>query len=183
MNTFSKIAVNCSEPPERPGSGTWAWNLEYKYRTEITYTCGPFGNFKGEDGERYTELTSYCAWNKTWTPSELDPCVAASCQVIPFPDPGTGLVYQPEEGSSLSLQSEFTVYNPRIKPTFQMNFPGPDFCKGNGDIMLIVGTYPMVKGFLKLTISIFPILRKRRSHSKSSLLLMDLMRLFMQALT
>ena len=74
----------------------------------------------------------------------LGPCVAASCQVIPFPDPDTGLVYQPEEGSSLSLQSEFTVYNPKIKPKFQMNFPGPNFCKGNGDIMLIVGIYPMV---------------------------------------
>ena len=142
--------MNCSEPPERPGSGTWAWNLEYKYRTEITYTCGPFGNFKGEDGEKYTELVSYCAWNKTWTPSVLDPCVAASCQVIPFPDPGTGLVYQPEEGSSLSLQSEFTVYNPKIKPKFQMNFPGPDFCKGNGDIMLIVGIYPMVNTLLNI---------------------------------
>lgn len=73
--------------------------------------------------------------------------MAASCQVIPFPDPGTGLVYQPDGDNSISLQSEFTVYNPRIKPKFEMKFPGPEFCKGNGDIMLVVGTYPIVRDF------------------------------------
>ena len=145
--TFSILAVNCTDPPERPGTGTWDWNLEYKYGTEISYTCGPFGNFQGPDGEKYSEQISYCAWNKTWTPSVLDPCVAASCQVIPFPDPGTGLVYQPDGDNSISLQSEFTVYNPRIKPKFEMKFPGPEFCKGNGDIMLVVGTYPIVRDF------------------------------------
>ena len=38
-------AVNCTEPPEKPGAGTWEWNGELIYETEILYTCGPYGNF------------------------------------------------------------------------------------------------------------------------------------------
>ena len=38
-------AVNCTEPPEKPGAGTWEWNGELVYETEILYTCGPYGNF------------------------------------------------------------------------------------------------------------------------------------------
>ena len=28
-------AVNCTEPPERPGAGTWEWNKDYSFETEI----------------------------------------------------------------------------------------------------------------------------------------------------
>ena len=31
--------------PEKPGAGTWEWNGELIYETEILYTCGPYGNF------------------------------------------------------------------------------------------------------------------------------------------
>ena len=74
-------AVNCTDPPEKAGSGTWEWNGEYKFDTKITYTCGPFGNFENGTGSKYPELISTCAWNRTWVPGQLDPCVATSCQV------------------------------------------------------------------------------------------------------
>ena len=130
-------AVNCTDPPEKPGSGTWEWNQELSYATEILYTCGPFGNFQSESGDKYPDLTVHCAWNKSWTPAKLDPCVATSCQVIPFPDEDTGLVYQPEGEDSIDFDSEFNVYNPRIP--HKMNFPGAEFCSDNKEIMMIVG--------------------------------------------
>ena len=68
------LAVNCSEPPERPPPGTWEWNKEYSYETSIIYTCGPYGNFKNAEGRKYEELTTVCAWNKTWSPPVLDEC-------------------------------------------------------------------------------------------------------------
>ena len=140
--------MNCTDPPEKPGSGTWEWNGDFKFGTQISYTCGPFGNFQNGTGAKYPELVSSCAWNKTWVPSVLDPCVATSCQVIPFPPPETGLMYQPEDENSISFQSEFMVYNPRLP--FVMRFPGAQFCDGNGDIMMVVGTYPSVNILLCL---------------------------------
>ena len=48
----------------------------------MTYTCGPYGNFQGgETGGKYDLVVSTCGWNRSWTPSSLDPCVATSCQV------------------------------------------------------------------------------------------------------
>lgn len=142
-------AINCTEPPERPESGTWDWKSEYKYNTDIKYTCGPFGSFKSENGETYIEKIVSCGWNQTWVPSSLDPCVATSCQIIPFPDPSTGLLYQPEGEDAIQLQSEYTVYNPRMP--FTMNFPGSDFCSGK-DILLIVGKYPKVEKIVAIRI-------------------------------
>ena len=69
---FNCLAVNCSEPPARPGAGTWEWNKEYSYQTSIIYTCGPYGNFKNEEGQKYEEFITECAWNKTWMPPVLD---------------------------------------------------------------------------------------------------------------
>ena len=78
------IAVNCTEPPERPGTGTWEWNGDYKFGTEITYTCGPFGNFIDSTGENYPVTVARCSWGQVWDPIVLDPCVATSCQVISY---------------------------------------------------------------------------------------------------
>ena len=77
-------AVNCTEPPERPGTGTWEWNGNYKYGTEITYTCGPFGNFIDSTGENYPVTVARCSWGQVWDPIVLDPCVATSCQVSSY---------------------------------------------------------------------------------------------------
>ena len=152
--------MNCTEPPERPTSGTWEWNGELVYDTKVLYTCGPFGNFQGGDGIKYAELTSTCAWNKTFSPGALDPCVATSCQVrsflsllvsiliiciyfhqvIPFPPPEIGMEYSPDENNKITLASEFNIYNPKLPLT--MKFPGPEFCIDNGDIMMIVGSIP-----------------------------------------
>ena len=91
----------------------------------------------------------------------LDPCVAASCQVknsiinenktvliynpwiqvIPFPPPDSGLVFQPDPDNPITLQSEYNVYNPKLPLT--MGFPG-DFCGDNGNLMMIVGSVPKV---------------------------------------
>ena len=78
---FPFKAVNCTEPPERPGSGTWEWNGEFKFGTDIVYTCGPFGNFMNESGYKYPLTLATCSWGQLWDPPQLDPCVAASCQV------------------------------------------------------------------------------------------------------
>ena len=74
--TIDKIhlAVNCSDPPQRPAAGTWEWNQEYVYETEIIYTCGPYGSFIDSDGQFYENQISRCEWNKTWTPEVLAEC-------------------------------------------------------------------------------------------------------------
>ena len=68
------LAVNCSDPPQRPAAGTWEWNQEYVYETEIIYTCGPYGSFIDSDGQFYENQISRCEWNKTWTPEVLAEC-------------------------------------------------------------------------------------------------------------
>lgn len=61
-------------PPPRPSTGTWEWDSSLAYKTEIIYTCGPFGQFKSSKGKLRQEIIATCNWNKTWTPSVLDPC-------------------------------------------------------------------------------------------------------------
>ena len=114
-----------------------------EYGTEASYTCGPYGNFQSPQGTKYDLTVSTCAWNKTWSPSVLDPCVATSCQVIPFPPPDIGMQHAPDEKNKITLESEFTVYNPRLP--FTMKFPGSQFCAENGDIMMVVGSIPEVR--------------------------------------
>ena len=76
-------------------------------------------------------------------------------QVVPFPDPETGLIYQPENENSISFTSEFIVYNPRMK--YSMNFPDIEFCGESDDILLIVGTFPIVSIIHKILSSPSPI--------------------------
>ena len=134
---FSIVAVNCSDPPERPPSGTWEWDGNKEYNSVAQYTCGLYGKFRDTNGYKYEELTSVCGWNKSWVPEVFDPCVATSCQYIPFPPPEVGMIYVPDEQNSLSLLSESSFYNPQLPLT--MNFPGPSFCEENGEILMIVG--------------------------------------------
>ena len=153
-------AVNCTEPPERPTSGTWEWNGELIFATEVLYTCGPFGNFQDPEGYKYADLVSTCAWNKTFSPASLDPCVATSCQVIPFPPPEIGMEYSPDENNKITLASEFNIYNPRLP--MKMDFPGPQFCSDNGDVLLIIGSIPeeIIKPRHTLFNLLFPFLHK-----------------------
>ena len=67
--------------------------------------------------------------------------------MVPFPDPETGLIYQPEDENSISFTSEFIIYNPRLKYT--MNYPNIDFCGEGDNIMLLVGSFPAVSRYLK----------------------------------
>ena len=53
-------AVNCSHPPEKAAAGTWEWNGNFNYGTEVLFTCGPYGNFLDAEGFLYEELTSTC---------------------------------------------------------------------------------------------------------------------------
>ena len=139
---FCISAINCTDdPPERPSSGTWEWSGSLEYDTSVAYTCGPYGNFENSYGEKYELIESVCAWNKTWVPSTLDRCVATFCQVIPFPPPETGMIFQPDPNNPITLQSEYNVYNPKLP--FKMDFPDT-FCGDNGDILLIVGKIPLV---------------------------------------
>ena len=145
-------AVNCTEPPGRPSSGTWEWSGEVDYGTTVLYTCGPYGNFQGPDGVKYAEVVSQCVWNKTFSPGSLDPCVATSCQVIPFPPAEIGMEYSPDENNRITLASQFNIYNPKLP--LNMKFPGPEFCSDNGDIMMIVGSVPEVRNISYLFISL-----------------------------
>ena len=136
------VAVNCTdEPPERPSSGTWEWSGGIEYATTATYTCGPYGNFENPGGVKYESVESVCAWNKTWSPAVLDKCVATYCQVIPFPPEETGMIFEPDPLNPITLQSEYTVYNPRLP--LKMQFP-QSFCGDNDQMMLIVGRIPRV---------------------------------------
>ena len=111
--------MNCTDPPEKPAAGTWEWNGELIYETDILYTCGPYGNFLSPDGLLYEELVAVCAWNKTWVPSVLDTCAATSCQEIPFPPKETGLVYTPDEKNNITLASG----EPRLLQLHPQSFP------------------------------------------------------------
>ena len=53
-------AVNCTHPPEKAAAGTWEWNGNLNYGTEVLYTCGPYGNFLDAEGFLYEELISTC---------------------------------------------------------------------------------------------------------------------------
>lgn len=78
-------SVNCTEPPERPGTGTWEWSGDYQYLTQIEYTCGPYGQFMGADGQLYSQSIAECQWNKTWAPHTLDPCQGElNIETVPF---------------------------------------------------------------------------------------------------
>ena len=162
FQNLNVLAVNCTDPPEKPGAGTWQWNGSFEYQTKISYTCGPYGNFvrfsfallyncpnithsvllSQGNGGFYEESVTECGWNKTWVPSTLDPCVATSCQQIPFPPERIGLVYTPDEKNNITVASEFSVYNPTLPMV--MKFKGREFCEENQQQMLLVGRMPLV---------------------------------------
>ena len=48
--------------------------------------------------------------------------------------------YSPDENNKITLASEFNIYNPRLP--MKMDFPGPQFCSDNGDVLLIIGSIP-----------------------------------------
>ena len=75
-------------------------------------------------------------WNKTWLPTQLLPCVANSCPIIPFPPKFTGLLFEPDEESSFSVVSEFAQYSPKIPSLLPVP---PDFCIKEGTIAMAVG--------------------------------------------
>ena len=133
------LAVNCTEAPEKPGAGTWEWSKSIAYGTEAHYTCGPYGNFIGGDGEMYETTISKCEWNKTWTPSVLDPCVAKSCPVIPFPPDETGMILLQDPDNVITLESASAKYSPRIPAA--VLFPGAEMCT-DGGVFMVVGTIP-----------------------------------------
>ena len=56
--------------------------------------------------------------------------------------------HAPDEKNQITLESEFTFYNPKL--AFSMNFPGPQFCGDNGDVMMIVGIIPEVRNTLTI---------------------------------
>lgn len=125
----------------RPPSGTWNWNGGINYRNNITYTCGPYGKLRLDNGTTVSSLVSTCAWNKTWSPATLPPCIATHCPIIPFPPPSTGLIFHTStaKGSdSFLLTSQFSAFGPRIPA--RLPFPGPGFCQAEQkQVMMAIG--------------------------------------------
>ena len=122
-----------------PPGGTWEWDKSIGYATEAHYTCGPYGNFIDAAGELYETLVSVCSWNKSWTPSEMDPCVAVACPVIPFPPEDSGMILMEDADNMITLETESSKYSPRLPVT--LKFPGAELCT-DGGVMLVVGTIP-----------------------------------------
>ena len=112
IKLFPCIAgVNCSQPPVKPGAGTWTWDGSIAYGTNISYTCGPYGNFIGPGNTMFETQISTCGWNKSWVPDVLPDCVATFCPQIPFPPASSGLVYQPDAKNNMTLKSgNFKMY-------------------------------------------------------------------------
>ena len=61
---------------------------------------------------------------------------ATSCQNIPTPPPGSGMIYSPDPRSNISLISQYTQWNPRVP--FSLEIP-PKFCEDNYQKLLILG--------------------------------------------
>jgi hypothetical protein len=71
--------VVCPSAPEKPRGGKWFWSNPNKngtYETTIDYECGPYAKFLAPNTTEYYDKTlTTCQWNKTWTKSQLDPCI------------------------------------------------------------------------------------------------------------
>ena len=127
-------SVNCTEPPERPLTGTWSWSGDYSFSTQVIYTCGPYGQFLGQDGQLYPQLIAECLWNKTWSPPILDPCSVTSCQTMPTSPDDTGLVL-----TSGPESSDSQLFSPRLPAI--VSIPPSGMC---GDMvkLMVVGKIP-----------------------------------------
>ena len=93
----------------RAETGTWEGQIRgvtsYNYTHKVTYTCGPYGSFKREDGSHYTELVSTCGWFREWEPPQIDECEPVACPQIPIPPPTTGLLHLQDEQNKIQLES------------------------------------------------------------------------------
>ena len=61
---------------------------------------------------------------------------ATSCQDIPYPPLETQLVFSHDPASSISLDSEYSLWNPKVP--FRLKIP-PDFCEKNKNKLLVAG--------------------------------------------
>lgn len=52
------------------------------YLTEIEYTCGRYSTFRAANGTKYTEATSVCQWDETWSWIRMDPCICESWHIL-----------------------------------------------------------------------------------------------------
>ena len=112
--------ITCSDPPQRPSSGTWDQTGKLTYLAKVTYSCGPFGRFQLKNGSSVEEVVSTCMWNKSFVPDTLPDCRATSCPLIPTPAEFTGLVFKPDPKNNFSLTSENAFYSPKLP--FSMKF-------------------------------------------------------------
>ena len=139
-------SVNCTEPPDRPGTGTWEWSGDYEYLTQILYTCGPYGQFISARASLYSQVIAECQWNKTWSPEVLDPCqgryfnsstnepfflyLVTACQTMPLADDETGLVLTQGPQSSKSQ-----LFSPRLPA--KLTVPEEGLCGTSSKIMVV----------------------------------------------
>ena len=124
----------------------------------MSYTCGPYGQFRDASGNSYKAAVVECAWNRSWVPHVLEECVgertgrinsflmspfpASHCQVVPFPPKETGILFLPEPNSSFNFNSEFASYNPQLP--FTMSWP-EGFCDGLQKLLLVGNVLPGTK--------------------------------------
>ncbi|XP_059082778.1 uncharacterized protein LOC131880226 [Tigriopus californicus] len=142
--------VDCGNPPEKTKGGTRIWNGETVFGTEVRYTCGKHAKFVNrQTNELYQEAKISCQWNKTWSPTRLDPCIWSHCNYVPSPPASSGLIYEPQNGTEWIVESEYTSYTPHIPA--KVNVP---YNFGYGKVFYIEGqivdfalfqTFPIVQ--------------------------------------
>ena len=74
-NNESVADSSCSDdPPPKPSIGSYLWDGFKSYNTEVTYSCGPYGEFVATNGSRFEEAMSVCQWDGSWSDPGFGEC-------------------------------------------------------------------------------------------------------------
>ena len=73
--TIKRAESSCrDDPPPKPSIGSYVWDGFKSYNTEVTYSCGPYGEFVAANGSRFTEAKSVCRWDTSWSDPGFAEC-------------------------------------------------------------------------------------------------------------
>ena len=73
-NEYNADSSCLEDPPPKPEIGSYLWDGFKTYNTEVTYSCGPYGEFVADNGSRFEEAKSVCQWDTSWSDPEFTEC-------------------------------------------------------------------------------------------------------------